>query len=682
MEPASSEPRSILNQPLVAFGRSICGDLTSGLRREWLITNGLGGYASGTIAGALTRSYHGLLVAALEPPVARTVLVAAFDEKVLYDGGTWPLSTHEFAGGIAEPAGYKHLSAFHLQGALPVWMYAIADALIERRVWMERGQNTTYVTFRLVRGSQPCAIEVSPLVTCRSFHALTRSGEHTFSIDAQENAALVAGDETRFRISSDLAGFIPDGQWWWNFHFRQETARGLGDTGDLFGIGRFTATLQPGETLTFVLSTEIHAAELDAGQALSRALAHQDALLQQAREERSHPVAQQLVLAADQMLVARPMPDDPDGRSVIAGYHWFNDWGRDTMIALPGLCLNTGRAAEAESILRTFARFVDQGLLPNNFPDHAGVIPGYNTVDATLWYVLAIAASYETTGNAALVGDLLPVLVDIVEHHLAGTRYNIGVDPADSLLRAGEPGVQLTWMDARVGDWVVTPRIGKPVEINALWYNALRIVSGFLAEHGDPERAKRYGSMANQVRASFLQRYRRSESDHLADVVDGPDGDDWSVRPNQIFALSLPYPLIDGDEARAVLDAIARELLTDFGLRSLSPNDPAYRGSYGGDQVHRDGAYHQGPVWGWLLGPFVEASFRLHGDRDAALRLLAPVEDHLLDAGLGSISEIFEGDAPHRPDGCIAQAWSVAEVLRVWQMIDTPGDSRFPGDGR
>jgi predicted glycogen debranching enzyme len=654
----------------VAFGRSICGDLTSGLRREWLVTNGLGGYASGTIAGALTRSYYGLLVAALEPPVARTVLVAALDEKVIYDGETWSLSTHEFGEGIAEPAGYRHLSAFHLEGALPVWTFAIADALIERRVWMVYGRNTTYVSFRLIRGSLPCSFEITPLVTCRSFHALTRSGDHTFGIDAQERAAVVTSGVTRFHIASDRADFLPEGAWWWNFHFRQETGRGLGDTGDLFAVGRFAATLQPGETLTLVLAAELDGPELDGRQSLSEAKSRQNALLQQAGVEGSHPAIQQLVLAADQMLVARPMPDDPNGRSVIAGYHWFNDWGRDTMIALPGLCLSTGRASEAGAILRTFAHFVDRGLLPNNFPDRAGVIPGYNTADATLWYMLAVAACARETGDDGLVRDLLPVLVDIIEHHLAGTRYGIGVDPADGLLRAGEPGVQLTWMDAKVGDWVVTPRIGKPVEINALWYNALRIVSGFLSEHDDPERANRFGAEADRVRTAFFQRFRRPGSDHLADVIDGPDGDDWSVRPNQIFALSLPYPLIEGDDARAVLAAIARELLTDFGLRSLSPNDPAFLGTYGGDQVSRDGAYHQGPVWGWLLGPFVEASFRLHGDRDAALRLLAPLEDHLRDAGLGSIAEIFEGDAPHRPDGCIAQAWSVAEVLRVWRMIE------------
>jgi predicted glycogen debranching enzyme len=661
---------SILTQPLVAFGRSICGDLASGLRREWLVTNGLGGYASGSLAGALTRSYHGLLVAALEPPVARTVLVAGFDEQVTYGGKTLPLSTHAFGEGVAEPGGYRHLAGFRLEGALPVWSFAIADALIERRIWMEYGHNTTWITYRLIRGSLPADVDITPLATCRSFHALTRSSEHAFSIDAQDRAAIVDAGAARFRINSDRAAFTPGGGWWWNFHCLQETARGLGDAGDLFAIGRFSATLNPGESLAFELSTDLDEQGLDPDGSLSRAQARQAALLEQAGAQHAQPIVQQLVLAADQFLVSRPMPDDPEGRSVIAGYHWFNDWGRDTMIALPGLCFATGRGAEAEAILRTFARFVDRGLLPNNFPDQAGVIPGYNTADATLWYVLAVAAYARETGDDRLVRDLLTVLVDVIEHHLAGTRYGIGVDPEDGLLRAGEPGVQLTWMDAKVGDWVVTPRIGKPVEINALWYNALRIVSDSLSAQGDTERAGRYGELADRARASFLQKYRRPGTDHLADVIDGPDGDDWSVRPNQIFALSLPYPLIEGAEARAVLDAVARELLTDFGLRSLSPDDPAYQGTYGGAQVSRDGAYHQGPVWGWLLGPFAEAHYRLHGDREAALQFLLMIEDHLSDAGLGSISEIFEGDPPHRPDGCIAQAWSVAEVLRVWRTVE------------
>ena len=664
-----SARRSILSEPLVSFGRSICGDLDAGLRREWLTTNGIGGFASGTIAGSMTRSYHGLLVAALEPPVARTVLVAAFDERVTYGGKTWSLSTHSFAGGIPEPAGYRCLSEFRLEGALPVWIYAVGDALIERRIWMEYGQNTTWVTYRRLRGSLPVELTITPLVTCRSFHALSRSTDHAINVLAEESRAVIDAGAARFFVESDRASFVSNGSWWWDFHYQQEQARGLADEGDLFAIGQFQATIDQGDPLSFVLSSEPDWQDGNSEASLVRAQLRQAALLSQAKATESDPAFQQLVLAADQFLVARPMTEHPDGRSVIAGYPWFNDWGRDTMISLSGLCLTTGRLAEAESILRTFAHYINDGLLPNNFPDQSGDIPGYNTVDATLWYIIAIDAFTREFDDTTLLRDLLPALIDIIEHHLAGTRHGIAVDPSDGLLRAGEPGVQLTWMDARVGEWVVTPRIGKPVEINALWINVLRLVGKFLLDMNEPQKAGQFLALADQAQDSFMKRFRRDGWNHLADVVDGPSGDDWSIRPNQIFALSLPFPLIEGDDARALLDAIAQDLLTDFGLRSLSPDDPAYHGTYGGDQVQRDGAYHQGPVWGWLLGPFVEAHIRLHGDRDAALQFLAPIVDHLRDAGLGSISEIFEGDAPHRPDGCTAQAWSVAETLRVWHEI-------------
>jgi predicted glycogen debranching enzyme len=357
---------------------------------------------------------------------------------------------------------------------------------------------------------------------------------------------------------------------------------------------------------------------------------------------------------------------------VIAGYHWFNDWGRDTMIALPGLTLATGRPEDAAGILRTFARYVVDGLLPNNFPDAAGADPGYNTADATLWYVLAVRAYEEATGDETLVDELLPVLTAILDRHIAGTRYGIGVDPADGLLRAGEPGLQLTWMDAKVGDWVVTPRVGKPVEINALWYNALRIVAAFLERRGR-RAGEGYAALADRLAGSFRARFRRPGVPYLADVVDGPSGDDWSLRPNQIFAVSLPFPLIEGEEAQGVVEAVGRALLTSHGLRSLNPDDPAYRGDYGGDALRRDGGYHQGPVWSWLMGAYVEAHLRVYGDREAARALLEPFADHLGDAGLGSISEIFEGDAPHEPRGCIAQAWSVAEVLRLSRLLAERG---------
>jgi len=339
------------------------------------------------------------------------------------------------------------------------------------------------------------------------------------------------------------------------------------------------------------------------------------------------------------------------------------------MISLPGLTLATGRASDAAEILRTFALYVEDGLLPNNFPDSSGAIPGYNTADATLWYIVAIHAYQEATGDDALVDDLLSVLRNITDHHIAGTRYGIGVDAADGLLRAGEPGVQLTWMDAKVGDWVVTPRIGKPVEINALWYNALRIVAALLGSR-DPEVSAAFTDRADQTQASFLDRFRDADHRGLADVVDGPEGDDWSMRPNQLFAVSLPYPLIEGKDARDVLDAATQALMTSFGPRSLARSDEGYRGDYGGDPLRRDGSYHQGPVWSWLTGALIEAHLNVKGDRNAALDMLQPFIHHLSDGGLGSISEILEGDPPHRPRGCVAQAWSVAEVLRAWRLLE------------
>jgi predicted glycogen debranching enzyme len=667
---ANSIAPSILNTPLVAFGREICGDLAAGLRREWLVTNGTGGYASATVPGVVTRSYHGLLVAALEPPVARTVLVAGSVERVTYDDARYSLSTHEFGTETFSPDGYRNLESFRLEGALPVWTYAIADALIEKRVWMVDGANTTFVSWKLLRGSLPIEIDITPLVTYRSFHALASGQGWDMRLEPAEDGVRINAFDgaTPFWLRSSQAEFHPEGSWWWDFRHRAESARGLADHGDLFAPGSFRATLNAGESVALVLSTEPET-ELDAGSSLLAAQKRQRSLLKKANATAESPVVQQLVLAADQFLVSRPLPDDPNGRSVIAGYHWFNDWGRDTMISLPGLTLATGRPEVAASILRTFARYLADGLLPNNFPDNAGVIPGYNTADATLWYVLAIRALQEATGDQALATELLPALLDIVEHHLGGTRYGIGADPNDNLLCAGEPGVQLTWMDAKVGDWVVTPRVGKPVEINALWYNVLRTIAEFCGARGDAANASRLDNLADRARESFLARFLSPGRSHLADVVNGPDGDDWTFRPNQVFAISLPFPLLEGDQARAVLDAIGRSLLTSYGLRSLAPDDPAYVGTYGGNQLSRDGAYHQGPVWGWLLGSYAEATYRVTGDRDTALALLRPTVDHLCDAGLGSVSEIFVGDPPHLPNGCVAQAWSVAETLRVWRLL-------------
>ncbi len=660
---------------VVSFGPEICGDLEPALRREWLVTNGLGGYASGTIAGINTRRYHGLLVAALQPPVARTVLVRGLQEKALYDGRSYPLSTHEYADGTIDPQGYRYLREFRLEGMLPVWVFELGDALLERRICMRYGSNTAYIVYRLTRGTHSITLTVTPLMTYRDFHSL-RSGQgwqpQTEAVSSQGVRITADDGAVPYWLLANAGSFVSGGTWWWNFSYREEAARGLDDRDDLFAPGTFTYTLAPDEPWTLALTTEPDIS-LDGEDALAIASQRQRDLLHRATTEAESPLTRQMVLAADQFLVAReavqPDPGMTSGRTVIAGYHWFNDWGRDTMIALPGLTLATGRFEEAADILRTFARYISDGLLPNNFPDSGGNLPGYNTADATLWYVVAIYRYAEATGNTSLVDELLPALRDIVDWHMRGTRYHLGVDPTDGLLHAGEPGVQLTWMDAKVDDWVVTPRIGKPVEINALWYNVLRILAEFAEERGDVAASAHYSGLAEQVRDSFRARFVSAERSWLADVVDGPGGDDLACRPNQIFALSLPFPLIEGAQAASVLDAVGSSLYTSYGLRSLAPDDPAYRGHYGGDRVARDGAYHQGTVWAWLMGPYVEAHYRVHQDAAAALALLAPFQHHLTDAGLGSISEIFDGDPPHTPRGCIAQAWSVAEVLRVWRLL-------------
>ena len=652
------------------FGREVCGDLNAALRREWLVTNGLGGYASGTLAGIATRRYHGLLIAALEPPVGRTVLVAGMAEEAAYDGRGYPLSTHEFADGTIAPRGYLHLESFALDGTLPIWTFALGDALIERRLWMARDANTTYVTWRLARGQAPAQLTLTPFVTRRDFHTLTRA-DPTPSVEPQARAVTILAPDriAPLRIVADRGAFTPRGGWWWNFRHREETTRGLDDTSDLYAPGAFTVELRPGEQLTLVFTAE-DAYEPNAATALDAERARQRTLLDAANVPAGpmSPMARQLTLAADQFIVTRRFDDGACGPTVIAGYHWFNDWGRDTMIALPGLTLATGRSDDGASILRGYARLVVAGLLPNDFPSRAGAAPKYNTADAALWFVVALWRHHAATGDDALAHELLPVLSDIVEQHVRGTRHGIGVDPADGLLRAGEPGVQVTWMDARVGDQVVTPRIGKPVEINALWHTALRALVDLLTARDAPAAAE-YGALADRAGAAFRSRFIRSDVEHLADVVDGPEGDDWSLRPNQLFAVSLPWPLLEGADAERVVASAGRALLTSYGLRSLAPNDPRYRGAYAGGPRERDGAYHQGPAWSWLLGSFAEAHYRVHGDRTATLAFLAPLARHLHDAGLGTVSELFEGDPPHAPRGTIAQAWGVAETLRVLRLL-------------
>jgi len=663
----------VSDQAEIQFGREICGDLSAAESREWLVTNGIGGYASGTVAGTLTRRYHGLLVAALQPPLGRTQLVALFDEVVRYAGADFSLTTHRWASGAIEPQGFLNLESFHLEGTTPVWTFALADALLEKRVWMRQGENTTYIQYTLLRGSAPVDLELNALVNYRDFHSLTHAGNWRMNIQPAEHGLRVLAFEGAkpFYLRSAEAVCEPRQDWYRDCYFAEETERGLDDREDHLLAAVFRAKLDVGFSVTIVATTEPNAS-LDVETARAERANHDVKLFQswQAKDESYAEKAPswlwQLILAADQFIVERSLPDLPDGRSIIAGYHWFGDWGRDTMIALPGLTLATGRPDIAKRILLAFSHYVDAGMLPNNFPD-AGGEPEYNTVDAALWYFEAVRHYFSVTQDNATLQQLFQVLAGIIDAHVKGTRYNIRVDPADGLLFAGGPGVQLTWMDAKVDDWVVTPRTGKPVEINALWINALETIAEFARLLKQP--GEGYEKLAVKAKKNF-QKFWNAERACCYDVIDTPGiGNDASLRPNQIFAVSLPASLLSNEQQKSIIAVCAQHLLTSHGLRSLAPGEPGYTGHYGGSPRDRDAAYHQGTVWGWLLGPFALAHYRVYRDRDAALRFLEPLGRQIYAGGLGTLSEIFDGDAPFTPRGCIAQAWTVAEVLRAWKEI-------------
>ena len=709
---------------MITLGRDVCRDIERAITHEWLVTNGLGGYASGTIAGANTRRYHGLLVAALRPPVERRQLVANCDEEVELDGATYYLGANEYPDGRIHPGGFVHLESFQYRRAIPTCVYRIGTARLEKTIWMEHGRNTTYVRYAVIDSAGPLSLVLRPFVNDRDHHHLTHGnldwnfGVTPLPIGGGCTIRARSGARPFYLLTSPRAAFTSTGVWYWNFVYRTERERGLDFTEDLYMPGIFRMTLQAGQSLTLIATAE-PVGEVDryVDAAFARAGARQEGLLRQAGllpaaddREAADPATigspdarqafvAQLVQAADQFLVTRTLPPEPQppdapedtpallpqsSLTVIAGYPWFTDWGRDTMIALPGLTLAAGRPAAAAQILRTFARYVDQGQVPNLFPD-AGTPPEYNAVDATLWYFHAVDAYVAATGDLVLARELWPLLEDIVRWHLRGTRYGIHVDPADGLLAAGEAGVQLTWMDVKIDDWVVTPRTGKAVEIQALWYHALRIMERLRARLAPPEAEEApptttppapgvddgtppdYAALADRVRESFGRRFWAAGSGYLYDVVDTPAGtDDATLRPNQLFALSLEPDLVTAEQARQVLAAVDRALLTPVGLRTLGPDAAGYVGVYSGDVRARDGAYHQGTVWPWLIGAYGDARRRWAGaDRAAIDRLLAPLQQHLADACTGSISEIFDADPPHAPRGACAQAWSVAEVLRL-----------------
>lgn len=642
---------------MISFGPDICTDLAQAASREWLETNGIGGFASGTVAGSNSRRYHGLLAAAIDPPVGRAVLLSKFEEALAINGETFLLSTNQYPG-VVYPQGYKYLTNFRLD-PFPVWTFDINGVGIEKSVFMAHGENTTVIQYRLVNENPGAEIkfEIKPLIAFRDYHHLghERAINRDVTVGRDHISIHPAAHLPALYLSHSSADVELTGDWYRNFEYDIERERGFDFHEDLFNPCALKFDLSSGSEISLIASTEPR----EVSEALSFRLteiARREALLLQANSKDNF--TKQLTLAADQFLVARGAE-----KTVVAGYPWFTDWGRDTMIALPGLTLATNRFEAAESILLEFGKHISRGMLPNRFPD-GNSEPEYNTVDATLWYFEAIRAYVVATGNYDFVKQgLYEKLQEIITWHIQGTRYRIGVDPSDGLLKAGEPGVQLTWMDAKVGDWVVTPRTGKAVEIQALWYNALRIMEHFAERFGDETGQTDYKLVADFTAQNFEDAFWNEPDGCLYDVINGAEKD-GSVRPNQIFAVSLPYTMLSEEKARKVVEKVRDELLTPVGLRSLSPKDPRYVPVYIGSPLERDGAYHQGTVWSWLIGPYITAYQNVFGKENVS-GLLKGFEDHLTEAGLGTISEIFDGDAPHKPRGCPAQAWSVAEVLRI-----------------
>ncbi|MEM9775800.1 MAG: amylo-alpha-1,6-glucosidase [Chloroflexota bacterium] len=661
---------------IVDLGREVCGRIGVSSNREWLVTNGIGGFAMGTIAGMLTRRYHGLLVAALNPPLGRTLMLTKLDETVQYNGSYYPLYIDRWFGdeeveqGLTEPFGHYNLERFRLEGTTPHWTYAIADAVLEKRIWMEHGENTTYIQYTLLRASESLQLYPKAMVNFRDYHRTTIAEDLETEVDIIDNGIKVMMTEGAqpLYLKSSRGEIYPQEEWHEDYFYSNEEYRGQPDVvEDHLNIADFAITLNPGESVTIVASTAEYS-EINGNLAYERRIAHETDLIERAKRIQGEidGQMQQLVLAADQFIVQRSHPGGPDGHSIIAGYPWFSDWGRDTMVGIPGLTLCSGREEIAKSILSTYAKYVDKGMLPNRFPD-VGEKPEYNAADASLWYFQAIRTYLEATDDIDFIRELYPVLQDIIGWYQRGTRFSIKMDPSDHLLYAGEEGVQVTWMDAKPGEVVITPRVGKPIEVNALWYNALRNMCHFSKRLGFSPVA--YDDLATGVKASF-SKFWFSPRGYCYDVIDGPKGPENHLRPNQLLAVSLSYSPLEPEQQQQVLDTCAKELLTSHGLRTLAANDEDYIGVYKGDVVERDSAYHQGTVWGWLIGPFIAAHLRVYKDPDRARSYLEPALRHLRDHGLGSISEIFDGNAPFTPRGCPAQAWSVAEYLRAWCMIN------------
>jgi predicted glycogen debranching enzyme len=680
MKMQSLQPQNLVRKVEVRGAKR--EELRHTLNKQWLVSNGLGGYASGTISGAVTWRYHGLLIAALPAPLGRTLMLNHLGEFIRTKNGF----LRQFGGAESadpEEEGMSYLTEFRLENQFPYWTYEIEGVVLEKRLLMLNFQNTIHVTYTVLSGGE-VNLELRPSVHFRPFEGnVGQELSPEYEVRARGKKFEIHSGQAypalRLYVYGQEALFTNDGGSTRDIFYERDAERGYESSGALWSPGYFAMPLQQGASVTLIASTEDWRtiAALDPDAAYTTERDRRKRLLRMADPKAQEGPAAELVLAADQFIMtpvgrvrdaARARAAGDELRSVIAGYHWFTDWGRDTMISLEGLTITTGRFHEAAWILRTFAHYVKNGLIPNMFPE--GQNEGlYHTADATLWFFQALHRYTRATGDRETLVQLLPTLRESVEHHLRGTRFGIGVDPKDGLLRQGQEGYQLTWMDAKVGDWVVTPRRGKAVEINALWYNALCLFEEWLSEAGEIAEAGTIRQHAERTRECFNERFWNPAQNCLFDVLDGEGGNDAAIRPNQVFAISLTHPVLAREYWEPVLNVVREKLLTPVGLRSLSPGHRDYKSKYFGDLRARDAAYHQGTVWAWLIGPFIDAWIKVYPDkRNDARKFLEGFFPHLNEGCIGSISEVFDAEAPYTQRGCIAQAWSIAEVLRCFAL--------------
>ncbi|MGE5108859.1 MAG: amylo-alpha-1,6-glucosidase [Sphingobacteriales bacterium] len=639
--------------------KAVLQNFKDAAQHEYLETNGLGGWSGSSIIGAHTRRYHGLFVAAINPPTDRMVLLSKLDETIVVNDKRIELGCNLFDGDVIHPNGHHYLSSF-AKKLFPQWIYDAEGIQLKKTIAMIHDENTVVVIYDVVKAPTAFTLELLPLMAARGYHSINHAGPQMHWDVDFNNGIFHNQPDGNVNVFINVPGssYEHTPRWFNNFKYSVEKYRGLDYTEDLFNHGVLSVTLKEGDSLGVIISTE-NPGGRDAHDLLQKEENRRKELL---KDQPADETLQQLVLAADQFIVKR----EETLKTVIAGYHWFNDWGRDTMISLPGLTLSTGRFEDAKKILAAFAHSVSMGMLPNRFQEKDP--PEYNNVDGTLWYFIAIYKYLLASGDKDFVlNEILPVLKDIIDWHYKGTRYNIHATE-DGLLYSGEEGQQLTWMDARIGTWVVTPRMGKPVEIQALWYNALCIYSELLKVNKEKNIAKDFLARAEKTKESFNQLFWYEDGKYLYDDINENGVPNTEIRPNQLFAISLPFALIDDKKkAKAVLNVVKENLYTPVGLKSLPKSDTHYVGIYGGNQWHRDSSYHEGTVWSWLLGAYVDAVMKVQGmeGRVEAMKVVDDFTYHLNEGCIGSVSEIFDADEPHHPRGCMAQAWGVAEVLRV-----------------